>query len=162
MLSPSTLHFVFLQSRYLIEDSTWPRFTLLGQSIGSMYLAWEAMSKLVPDLYIGMSFASQSTSGVLTNDSWQIQWGMRSRSMLSNGLEEFLSEHMYIIRRSVQLCWSVSSHAKKGTQTRAPSPPPPCSALARYYIIGYSCITTPSPSAPPHFSWSIHHGLKTT
>lgn len=53
-LAPSSLHFVFLHSRYLVEDTTWRRFTLLGQSIGSMYLAWEAMSKLVPDLYIGM------------------------------------------------------------------------------------------------------------
>ncbi len=52
-LSPSTLHFVFLNSRYLVEDSTWPRFTILGQSIGSMFLAWEAMSKLAPDLFIG-------------------------------------------------------------------------------------------------------------
>ncbi|KAK7689918.1 hypothetical protein QCA50_006557 [Cerrena zonata] len=51
-LAPETLHFVFLQSRYVVEDAAWPRFTLLGQSIGSMYLAWEAMSKLVPDLYI--------------------------------------------------------------------------------------------------------------
>lgn len=52
-LASDTLHFVFLRSRYLVEDFAWPRFTLLGQSIGSMYLAWEAMSKLVPDLYIG-------------------------------------------------------------------------------------------------------------
>ncbi|OJT12992.1 GDP-Man:Man(3)GlcNAc(2)-PP-Dol alpha-1,2-mannosyltransferase [Trametes pubescens] len=51
-LSPQTLHFVFLQSRHLVEDSTWPRFTLLGQSLGSMYLAWEAMSELIPDLFI--------------------------------------------------------------------------------------------------------------
>ncbi|KAI0763548.1 mannosyltransferase [Trametes elegans] len=51
-LSPRTLHFVFLQSRHLVEDSAWPRFTLLGQSIGSMYLAWEAMSYLIPDLFI--------------------------------------------------------------------------------------------------------------
>ncbi|KAF8877139.1 mannosyltransferase [Gymnopilus junonius] len=51
-LDPRLVHFVYLQSRYLVEDSTWPRFTLVGQSIGSMYLAWEAMSKLVPDLYI--------------------------------------------------------------------------------------------------------------
>ncbi|OBZ71200.1 GDP-Man:Man(3)GlcNAc(2)-PP-Dol alpha-1,2-mannosyltransferase [Grifola frondosa] len=51
-LSPQTLHFVFLRSRHLVEDSSWPRFTLLGQSIGSMYLAWEAMSKLIPDLFI--------------------------------------------------------------------------------------------------------------
>ncbi|KAF5382430.1 hypothetical protein D9615_002779 [Tricholomella constricta] len=51
-LDPSTLHFVFLGSRWMVEESTWPRFTILGQSIGSMYLAWEAMSKLIPDLYI--------------------------------------------------------------------------------------------------------------
>ncbi|KAH9169525.1 mannosyltransferase [Lactarius sanguifluus] len=35
-----------------LQDRAWPRFTLLGQSLGSMYLAWEAMSKFVPDLYI--------------------------------------------------------------------------------------------------------------
>ncbi|KAI0727902.1 mannosyltransferase [Fomitopsis betulina] len=51
-LSPQTIHFVFLSSRYLVEDSAWPRFTLLGQSLGSMYLAWEAMSQLIPDLFI--------------------------------------------------------------------------------------------------------------
>lgn len=52
-LSPRSLHFVFLNSRYLVEDATWPMFTLLGQSLGSMYLAWEAVSKFVPDLFIG-------------------------------------------------------------------------------------------------------------
>jgi len=58
-LSPGLLHFVFLSSRYLIEDTTWPVFTLLGQSIGSMYLAWEAVSRFIPDLFIGMaSFGS--------------------------------------------------------------------------------------------------------
>ncbi|KAI8986146.1 mannosyltransferase [Trametes punicea] len=51
-LSPRTLHFVFLQSRHLVEDSAWPRFTLLGQSVGSMYLAYEAMTSLIPDLFI--------------------------------------------------------------------------------------------------------------
>ncbi|KAN0139176.1 mannosyltransferase [Lactarius tabidus] len=51
-LAPDTLHFVFLESRWLVEDRAWPRFTLLGQSLGSMFLAWEAMSKFVPDLYI--------------------------------------------------------------------------------------------------------------
>lgn len=52
-LSPKSLHFIFLESRHLVEDSTWPRFTLLGQSLGSMYLVWEAMSILIPDLFIG-------------------------------------------------------------------------------------------------------------
>ncbi|KAG9308815.1 mannosyltransferase [Chiua virens] len=51
-LEPSALHFVFLTSRHLVEDSRWPRFTILGQSLGSMYLVWEAMSKFIPDLYI--------------------------------------------------------------------------------------------------------------
>ncbi|RPD56623.1 mannosyltransferase [Lentinus tigrinus ALCF2SS1-7] len=51
-LSLNTLDFVFLESRHLVEDSTWPRFTLLGQSIGSMYLVWEAMTHLIPDLFI--------------------------------------------------------------------------------------------------------------
>ncbi|KAF8574226.1 glycosyltransferase family 4 protein [Ramaria rubella] len=51
-LNPKSLHFIFLTSRKLVEDATWPRFTLLGQSLGSLYLAWEAMSILVPDLFI--------------------------------------------------------------------------------------------------------------
>ncbi|EIN12293.1 UDP-Glycosyltransferase/glycogen phosphorylase [Punctularia strigosozonata HHB-11173 SS5] len=51
-LSPTTLGFVFLESRWAVEDTTWPRFTLLGQSLGSMYLAWEAMSAFIPDLFI--------------------------------------------------------------------------------------------------------------
>ncbi|KAI0629783.1 mannosyltransferase [Trametes polyzona] len=51
-LSPRTLHIVFLQSRSLVEESAWPRFTLLGQSLGSMYLVWEAMMNLIPDLFI--------------------------------------------------------------------------------------------------------------
>ncbi|KAF8123271.1 UDP-Glycosyltransferase/glycogen phosphorylase [Boletus edulis] len=51
-LEPSTLHFVFLESRGLVESSRWPRFTILGQSLGSMYLVWEAMSRFIPDLYI--------------------------------------------------------------------------------------------------------------
>ncbi|KAI0088613.1 mannosyltransferase [Irpex rosettiformis] len=51
-LDPTSLHFIFLHKRNLVADTTWPRFTLLGQSTGSMILAWEAMSVLIPDLYI--------------------------------------------------------------------------------------------------------------
>ncbi|KAG9127966.1 asparagine-linked glycosylation protein [Ceratobasidium sp. 392] len=51
-LDPRSLDFVFLHKRWLVEDSTWPRFTLLGQSLGSMGLAYEAMSSLMPDLFI--------------------------------------------------------------------------------------------------------------
>ncbi|KAF9489586.1 mannosyltransferase [Pleurotus eryngii] len=51
-LDPSSLHFVFLKSRVLVESKTWPYFTLLGQSLGSMYMALGAMVSLLPDLYI--------------------------------------------------------------------------------------------------------------
>ncbi|KAG2069040.1 mannosyltransferase [Suillus decipiens] len=51
-LDPKSLHFVFLKKRRLVEDATWPRFTLLGQSLGSMILAWEALTQVIPDLYI--------------------------------------------------------------------------------------------------------------
>ncbi|EJD50804.1 mannosyltransferase [Auricularia subglabra TFB-10046 SS5] len=51
-LDADNLHFVFLHKRKWVEDATWPRFTLAGQSLGSMLLAWEAMSLLVPDLFI--------------------------------------------------------------------------------------------------------------
>lgn len=40
--------------------STWPRFTLAGQSLGSLVLAWDALSLLVPDVFVdtmGYAFA---------------------------------------------------------------------------------------------------------
>ncbi|XP_044141989.1 GDP-Man:Man(3)GlcNAc(2)-PP-Dol alpha-1,2-mannosyltransferase isoform X2 [Bufo gargarizans] len=44
--------FVFLDKRYLVEDRLYPHFTLLGQSLGSILLGWEALVKCVPDVYI--------------------------------------------------------------------------------------------------------------
>ncbi|GAA5902944.1 alpha-1,2-mannosyltransferase ALG11 [Sporobolomyces salmoneus] len=55
-LDPRSLSFVFLSHRFLIEDSTWPRFTLAGQSLGSVLLALEALywnrDAIVPDVWI--------------------------------------------------------------------------------------------------------------
>ncbi|KAK7019909.1 hypothetical protein R3P38DRAFT_1228980 [Favolaschia claudopus] len=51
-LSPATLHFVFLTRRVLVEDSTYPHFTLIGQSLGSVALVAEALSLFVPDAYM--------------------------------------------------------------------------------------------------------------
>ncbi|KAJ7160707.1 mannosyltransferase [Mycena filopes] len=51
-LSPTTLHFIFLTRRILVEDSTYPHFTLIGQSLGSICLVAEALSLFVPDAYI--------------------------------------------------------------------------------------------------------------
>ncbi|KAK8847360.1 hypothetical protein IAR55_005217 [Kwoniella newhampshirensis] len=42
-LNASRLHFIPLPSRYLVADTYWKRFTLLGQSLGSVYLVWEGL-----------------------------------------------------------------------------------------------------------------------
>lgn len=44
---------VHLKKRYLVSPETWPRFTLIGQSLGSIPLAFEAISSLAPDIFIG-------------------------------------------------------------------------------------------------------------
>ncbi|KAF7323809.1 hypothetical protein MKEN_00602100 [Mycena kentingensis (nom. inval.)] len=51
-LDPNRLHFVFLTRRSLVEDSTYPRLTLIGQSMGSVGLVLEALWKFVPHAYI--------------------------------------------------------------------------------------------------------------
>ncbi|WVN89502.1 uncharacterized protein L203_104727 [Cryptococcus depauperatus CBS 7841] len=43
ILDPNRLHFVPLPSRYLISDGYWRKFSLLGQSFGSIYLAWQGL-----------------------------------------------------------------------------------------------------------------------
>ncbi|KAM9328269.1 GDP-Man:Man(3)GlcNAc(2)-PP-Dol alpha-1,2-mannosyltransferase-like [Pholidichthys leucotaenia] len=52
IMLPRPVHFVFLQHRLLVEPSLFPHFTLLGQSIGSIFLGWEALTEFVPDIYI--------------------------------------------------------------------------------------------------------------
>ncbi|KAF7214992.1 GDP-Man:Man(3)GlcNAc(2)-PP-Dol alpha-1,2-mannosyltransferase [Nothobranchius furzeri] len=49
---PRPVRFIFLQHRALVEPSLFPHFTLLGQSVGSIFLGWEALTEFVPDLYI--------------------------------------------------------------------------------------------------------------
>ncbi|EWC45903.1 hypothetical protein DRE_04910 [Drechslerella stenobrocha 248] len=51
-LDPTHVQFIHLQKRYLVSASTWPRLTLLMQSVGSLFLAAEAFAMLVPDVYI--------------------------------------------------------------------------------------------------------------
>jgi alpha-1,2-mannosyltransferase len=52
-LDPHTLAFIHLRGRWLVEDTTWRRFTLIGQSVGSMLLVVEALQALVPDVFLG-------------------------------------------------------------------------------------------------------------
>ncbi|KHN99215.1 alpha-1,2-mannosyltransferase alg11 [Metarhizium album ARSEF 1941] len=59
-LHPPTVQFLYLSKRHWVLASSWPHFTLLGQSLGSMILAWDAFSLLVPDIFIdtmGYAFA---------------------------------------------------------------------------------------------------------
>lgn len=51
-LQASKVTFLYLSTRELVLASTWPHFTLLGQSLGSLALGWEAANLLVPDLII--------------------------------------------------------------------------------------------------------------
>ncbi|KAI3858298.1 hypothetical protein MKX03_013829 [Papaver bracteatum] len=46
---------VHLYKRKWIEEGTYPRFTLVGQSFGSVYLCWEALCKHTPLVYIDTS-----------------------------------------------------------------------------------------------------------
>ncbi|KAK7416249.1 asparagine-linked glycosylation protein [Neonectria punicea] len=51
-LHSPTITFLYLSKRDWVLASSWPRFTLLGQSIGSLVLAWDAFSLLVPDVFV--------------------------------------------------------------------------------------------------------------
>ncbi|PHH55807.1 GDP-Man:Man(3)GlcNAc(2)-PP-Dol alpha-1,2-mannosyltransferase [Ceratocystis fimbriata CBS 114723] len=59
-LHSPTITFLYLSTRHWVLPSTWPRFTLIGQSIGSLILAWDAFQLVVPDAFIdtmGYAFA---------------------------------------------------------------------------------------------------------
>lgn len=58
-IHPPTVTFLYLSTRHWVLSSTWPHFTLLGQSLGSLVLGWDAFSLLVPDIFVdtmGYSF----------------------------------------------------------------------------------------------------------
>lgn len=94
-LSPSTLAFVPLRHRWLIEDSTYPRLTLIGQSLGSVVLALEGLvgaEGVAPDVWIGASarppfFFLESKYGVLNTGRKPLQtrWATLSRTRSSRG-----------------------------------------------------------------------------
>lgn len=47
-----SVKFVFLKKRHWVEATQYPFFTLLGQSIGSVVLGWEALMKFNPDIFM--------------------------------------------------------------------------------------------------------------
>ena len=46
------LEFIYLHRRKWVEAEMFPRFTLLGQSLGSIWLGIEALEKYVPDVFL--------------------------------------------------------------------------------------------------------------
>jgi glycosyltransferase involved in cell wall biosynthesis len=48
----SNLRVVHIASRGLLEAARYPRFTMLGQSIGSMLVAWECLVRFNPDIWV--------------------------------------------------------------------------------------------------------------
>jgi hypothetical protein len=48
-IQPSTIHFIPLPSRHLVDDNYWTRFTLLGQSLGSMWIAMQGIGVIGKD-----------------------------------------------------------------------------------------------------------------
>lgn len=51
-LYPPRLTFLYLNTRDFLLAQNWPHFTLLGQSIGSLIVGWDAFNLLVPDIFI--------------------------------------------------------------------------------------------------------------
>lgn len=51
-LDGKRIEFVYLHRRKWVEASMYPHFTLMGQSVGSIYLGFEAMDKCMPDIFI--------------------------------------------------------------------------------------------------------------
>ncbi|TKA75879.1 hypothetical protein B0A55_04859 [Friedmanniomyces simplex] len=51
-LNAARICFLYLSTREYVLASKWPHFTLLGQSIGSLILGWDAVTLLVPDIMI--------------------------------------------------------------------------------------------------------------
>ncbi|KAG8622760.1 hypothetical protein KVT40_009271 [Elsinoe batatas] len=62
--------FLYLSTRHYVLASTWPHFTLLGQSLGSIVLAWDAFNLMAPDVFIdtmGYAFALKACKWLFPN-----------------------------------------------------------------------------------------------
>lgn len=69
-LKPARVSFLYLSTREYVLASRWPHFTLLGQSLGSLILGWDAFNLLVPDIFIDtMGYAF-----VIALGKWLFPW----------------------------------------------------------------------------------------
>ncbi|KAK4575262.1 asparagine-linked glycosylation protein [Recurvomyces mirabilis] len=51
-LNPARVCFLYLSTRDFVLANKYPHFTLLGQSLGSLVLGWDAFNLLVPDILV--------------------------------------------------------------------------------------------------------------
>ena len=51
-LNSARVAFLYLSTREWVLASQWPHFTLLGQSMGSLIVGWDAVNLLAPDIFI--------------------------------------------------------------------------------------------------------------
>ncbi|KAK4610242.1 GDP-Man:Man(3)GlcNAc(2)-PP-Dol alpha-1,2-mannosyltransferase [Fulvia fulva] len=51
-LNPARVVFLYLTTREWVLASKYPHFTLLGQSLGSLIMGWDAITLLVPDMFV--------------------------------------------------------------------------------------------------------------
>jgi alpha-1,2-mannosyltransferase len=51
-LNAAKVSFLYLSTREFVLANKYPHFTLLGQSLGSLVLGWDAFNLLVPDIFI--------------------------------------------------------------------------------------------------------------
>ena len=52
--------FIFIETKLirLLHAEAWPRFTMIGQSFGSMRVAWRGLKAVTPDLYFDTTGAA--------------------------------------------------------------------------------------------------------
>lgn len=63
-LHPPTIEFIRLRTRDMLSPSRYPYFTLLGQSLGSLIVGFEAFFHVIPDIFVdtmGYAFAVSLT-----------------------------------------------------------------------------------------------------
>ncbi|KAG5437773.1 hypothetical protein PCANB_000486 [Pneumocystis canis] len=51
-LDEKRIQFIYLHKRYYVSPEQWPYATLLGQSLGSLILVYEAINQCVPNIFI--------------------------------------------------------------------------------------------------------------
>lgn len=111
----------------LITLYRYPRLTLILQSLASLVIGYEAISKLVPDVYFGEYILSSARYNALT-DSIKIPWVMHLHILLSITLQRSRLQHILTTLPSVQIWWIVSTNVKLLT-TMKPDLPPVLSGL---------------------------------